>query len=287
MNQKVISDYNYIVFLEQIHKFFFLLVNSYPEFISKYYYQLITCLSGDSNNFIQLKNIILSANPDSSEIDFETKNISLIEEKSKNDSPILFDSGKALEENGFKNYIDKFINEGKDNYLSILIKNLENIKDEKEVNKICNMFTIYWSQSKYKNYLNEKRIKSKEIIYKFYEFLLINLNRVYRDILINAILNSLRLPCLQTFAYSILFQVLFFEIKNEEIVEHMLNNLLIRMLYKPLPWGLKFNFIIMNRTDGFQKMIKPYLDKYNLWEAFVNILNCCKKNDLTNVIVLE
>ena len=287
LNQKVISDYNYIVFLEQIHKFFFLLVNSYPEFISKYYYQLITCLSGDSNNFIQLKNIILSANPDSSEIDFETKNISLIEEKSKNDSPILFDSGKALEENGFKNYIDKFINEGKDNYLSILIKNLENIKDEKEVNKICNMFTIYWSQSKYKNYLNEKRIKSKEIIYKFYEFLLINLNRVYRDILINAILNSLRLPCLQTFAYSILFQVLFFEIKNEEIVEHMLNNLLIRMLYKPLPWGLKFNFISMNKIDGFQKMIKPYLDKYNLWEAFGNILNICKKNDLTNVIVLE
>ena len=287
LNQKVISDYNYIVFLEQIHKFFFLLVNSYPEFITKYYYQLITCLSGDSNNFIQLKNIILSANPDSSEIDFETKNISLIEEKSKNDSPILFDSGKALEENGFKNYIDKFINEGKDNYLSILIKNLENIKDEKEVNKICNVFTIYWSQSKYKNYLNEKRIKSKEIIYKFYEFLLINLNRVYRDILINAILNSLRLPCLQTFAYSILFQVLFFEIKNEEIIEHMLNNLLIRMLYKPLPWGLKFTFISMNKIDGFQKMIKPYLDKYNLWEAFGNILNCCKKNDLTNVIVLE
>ena len=67
----------------------------------------------------------------------------------------------------------------------------------------------------------------------------------------------------------------------------MLNNLLIRMLYKPLPLGLKFTFINMNKIDGFQKMIKPYLDKYNLWEAFGNILNCCKKNDLTNVIVLE
>ena len=32
------------------------------------------------------------------------------------------------------------------------------------------------------------------------------------------------------------------------------------MLYKPLPWGLKFNFISMNKIDGFQKMIKPYVE---------------------------
>ena len=43
----------------------------------------------------------------------------------------------------------------------------------------------------------------------------------------------------------------------------------------------------MNKTDGFQKMIKPYLDKYNLWEAFCNISNKYKKNDLMNLIDLE
>ena len=92
---------------------------------------------------------------------------------------------------------------------------------------------------------------------------------------------------MQTFAYSNLFQKLFFEIEKEEIKEHMLNNLLIRLLYKPLPWGLKFTFVNMNKTDGFQKMIKPYLDKYNLWEAFCNISNKYKKNDLMNLIDLE
>ena len=306
LNQKVISDYNYITFLGQIHKFFFLLVNSYPEFITNYYYQLITCLSGDSSLFIQLKNILLSANPNNiKEIEIEIGVISITnEEESKNDenenddnlynikktATILFESGNALEENGFKNYIDKYINEEKENYLSILIKNLENINDEKEVNKICNMIVIYWSQSKYKYNLNEKSIRSKEIVYKFYEYLLLNLNKIHRDMLINAILNSLRFPCIQTFAYSIIFQVLFFSMEsqeNKEVFEHMLNNLLIRLIYKPIPWGLKFTFINMNKTEGFQKLIKPYLDKYNLWEAFCNILNGFKKNDLMNVIDLE
>ena len=91
---------------------------------------------------------------------------------------------------------------------------------------------------------------------------------------------------MQTFAYSILFQTLFFEIKNEEVIEHMLNNILIRLIYRPLPWGLKFTFINLNKTEGFQKLIKPYLDKYNLWDAFGNILNCFKKNDLINAIDL-
>ena len=302
LNQKEISDYNYIFFLQQVHKFFFLLANSYPEFVSKYYYQLITCLSGDSSQFIQLKNIILSAHPDNAPIvDIETGTIPPNnEEESKNEesdnnnlynikntATILFDSGNALEKNGFKNFIDKYINEENENHLSNLERKLSNINDEKELNKIFNMIIIYWSQSKHKYNLNEKSIKSKEIIFKFYEYLLLHLNEVQRDILINAILNSLRFPCVQTFAYSNLFQKLFFEIEKEEIKEHMLNNLLIRLLYKPLPWGLKFTFVNMNKTDGFQKMIKPYLDKYNLWEAFCNISNKYKKNDLMNLIDLE
>jgi hypothetical protein len=82
LNDKIISDYNYIFFLEQVYKFFFLLVNSYPEFISKYYYQLVTCLSGDSSKFIQLKNIILSAYPNNAPIiDSETGAFSSIKQE--------------------------------------------------------------------------------------------------------------------------------------------------------------------------------------------------------------
>ena len=301
LSDKIISDYNYIFFLEQVFKFFFLLTNTYPEFISKYYYQLITCLSGDSSKFIQLKNIILSAYPKNApKIDNETGTISSNkQEESKNDeenintinnlinikntATISFDSNNALEKNGFKNYIDKYISEESENYLVILVKNLASIEDEKEVNKICNMLILYWSQSKHKYNLNEKSIKSKEIIFKFYEFLFMNLNREQRDILIGALLNSLRFPCVQTLAYSNLFQELFLEIKNEEIREHMLNNLLIRIIYKPIPWGLKYTFINMNKNEKFQKLIKLYLEKYNLGDAFTNILNGFKKNDLKNL----
>ena len=56
LNEKIISDYNYVIFLDKVYKFFFLLSNSYPEFVSSYYYQLITSLSGETSNFIQLKN---------------------------------------------------------------------------------------------------------------------------------------------------------------------------------------------------------------------------------------
>ena len=75
--------------------------------------------------------------------------------------------------------------------------------------------------------------------------------------------------------------------KNDEIREHMLNNLLTRIIYKPIPWGLKFTFINMNKNEKFQKLIKPYLDKYNLDDAFTNILNGCKKNDLKNLMEFE
>ena len=295
LNQKIISNYNYIIFIEKVYKFFFLLTNTYPEFISKYYYQLITCLSGDSSHFIQLKNTILSAYPNnapiidiekcfSSDKDEESKIEESSQENIKKTANILFDSGSALEKNGIKNYIDKYINEENEIYLSNLVKNLNSIDDEKKVNKICNMIIIYWCQSKHKYNLNEKSIESREIIFKFYEYLLLNLTQENREMLINAILNSLRFPCVQTYAYSNLFQELFYNIKDESIKEHMLNNLLIRMIYKPLPWGVCYTFVSLNKVEKYQKVMKPFIDKYNLNDIIKKIINGYKKNDLVNLV---
>ena len=298
LNNKIISDYNYIIFIEKVYKLFFLLINSFPEFLSKYYYQLITCLSGHSSCFIQLKNIILSAYPSNApslEIDscfLSNESDSITEESSqennnnfyniKKTATILFDSGNYLEKYGYKNYIDKYINEENEAHLSNLVIKLNNIEDEKEVNKICNMINIYWSQSKHKYNLNEKSIKSKQIIFKFYEYLLINLNPGQRDLLICSILNSLRFPCVQTFAYSNLFQELFLDIKDNAIKEHMLNNLMIRMIYKPLPWGLCFTFISLNKVEKYQKIMKTFIDKYNLNALVKKIVDGYDKNNLTN-----
>ena len=90
LNEKIISDYNYVIFLDKVYKFFFLLSNSYPEFVSSYYYQLITSLSGETSNFIQLKNIILSAAPRNitiPEIEFSLSNKDDNDRREESNSP--------------------------------------------------------------------------------------------------------------------------------------------------------------------------------------------------------
>ena len=143
-----------------------------------------------------MKNIILSAYPKNAPIvDIETGKVFLNnEEESKNDegnlysikntATISFESGNALEQNGLKNLIDKYINDENESYLSNLVKNLSKLEDKKDMNAKCNMIIIYWSQSKHKHYLSEKSIKSKEIIFKFYFNLLHKLNENQRNLLI-------------------------------------------------------------------------------------------------------
>ena len=108
------------------------------------------------------------------------------------------------------------------------------------------------------------------------------LNESQRNLLINAILNSLRFPCIQTMSYSLLLQELFFEIKNDEIKEHILNNLLERLLYKPLPWGIRYTMVSLYKKEKFLKIIKPFIEKYKLSDVLQKIVNNCKENNLKN-----
>ena len=100
-----------------------------------------------------------------------------------------------MDKKGIKPLIDKYINEENENNLTNLVNKLEGINDESEQNKIVNSIVIYWGQSKHKHYLSEKSINSKDIIFKFYLYLLNNLNKNLRNMMINGILNSLRSPC--------------------------------------------------------------------------------------------
>lgn len=311
LNENIISHYNYVIFIEKLYKFFFLLTNSYPEFVSSYYYQLITSISGETSDFIQLKNIILSANPRSvpiPDIEFgisnndedekvedsnsngennniiNTNNNNLYSSIKKN-ANILFDSGLFLDKKELKSIIDKCINEENDTHLVNLVKSLKMITDEKEENQIFNALVIYLSQNKNKHYLNKKSIKSREIIFKFYNYLLHKLDEHQRNLLINSIINSLRYPCSQTMSYSLLLQELFLEIKDDEIKENILNNLLVRLLYKPLPWGLKYTMINLYKKEKFQKIIKPFVEKYKLNEILQKIVNNCKENNLINYVM--
>ena len=52
------NKYPFKIFLDNLYKFMFLLSNTYPEFISGYYYICIISLPPD-NLYMQLKNLIL------------------------------------------------------------------------------------------------------------------------------------------------------------------------------------------------------------------------------------
>lgn len=61
-NDIPVNNFSFKYFIDSVYKFVFVLANTYPEFLSYYYFNLISALpSGDS--FLQLKNIILYCAP--------------------------------------------------------------------------------------------------------------------------------------------------------------------------------------------------------------------------------
>lgn len=61
-NMESVKNLSIKVFVESVHKFMFLLSNSYPEFLSYYYYIIIASLP-PGECFLQIKNIILHSAP--------------------------------------------------------------------------------------------------------------------------------------------------------------------------------------------------------------------------------
>ena len=288
LGERSINHYNYVIFLNQIYKFFFFLCNTYPEFVSNYYHLMIISLSNNLSNYLQLKNMILSTVPNSFNAEIpinDDEQNSQQQEAFEKSAIILADKVSVIEKSGHKELIDKYINDPKENYLDNFVKTFDNIESEKEINKILNIIVIYWGL-KHKSYMTKNKIKSKEEFYKFYSYLLINLNKNVREVLIHALLNALRYPCMQTESYSILYQELFLEINNEEIKEHLLNNLLQRLLYKPYPWGIRYTLVNLAKKEKFKKMIKNYSnDKNNIMDIIEKMTKVAieyKENNLVN-----
>jgi hypothetical protein len=121
----------------------------------------------------------------------------------------------------------------------------------------------------------EKKIANKEV-YNFFNYLFINLDNENRDLLINAFLNELRFNSQQTVFFSSLLNYIFYEIKDDYIKEHILKNMLERLLYKPYPWGLIPTFIIMTKNP------KQNLSKYINKDILDRFITCCKDKSLNN-----
>jgi CCR4-NOT transcription complex subunit 1 len=72
-----------------------------------------------------------------------------------------------------------------------------------------------------KNNIENKKMSNQEIL-EFFVKMIKNLDADNRDHLINSILNELRYPSSQTYFFSCLILILFSEIKNGQIEEHIL-----------------------------------------------------------------
>ena len=271
-SNEIISNYNCKIFLDEVYKFFFLLCNSYPDFISGYYYLLLSPLSG--NNFIQLKNIILSCYPRECNLP-EPLNEEMKDYSSKKSANVLFDINKLFEKWKFKGLIDNFLEKKNELCLKEIIEELNSIQESDQRSYNINALVLYWAQSKMKNII-EKKIANKEV-FNFFIYLFINLDNENRDLLINAFLNELRFNSQQTYYFSSLLNYIFYEIKDDYIKEHILKNMLERLLYKPYPWGLIPTFITMTKNSKFQNMSK-YINK-DLLDRFIS---CCKDKSLNN-----
>jgi CCR4-NOT transcription complex subunit 1 len=289
LKNQLINNYYFKVFLDEVYQFFYVLSNKYSSFVTSYCYMLIPYLSlssdpndQDNNSFLQLKNIILSASPidsllkdnnntnDNKEINKNYYKENFLSMKLFRENLIsnkiiylLFDNDDKIkneEDTELNNWFDKFILSEKndENFLESLLSFFDKIKDEKELINAYNGIMIYWCYKKQK-YIAEDKIKSKKAFYSFYYFLICNLDEINKKYLIDSILNALRFPCSQAISYSLLFQELFINIDNEDIEKQLMENILERALYNPIPWGIKYTLNCLLNNEKYQQLEKKYI----------------------------
>ena len=307
LKNKIINFYYLKVILDKIYRFFFILSNTYPSFVTSYSYILLSYLpissspdDEDNNSFLQLRNIILSATPSNfidgvNNIKELTQNYykeNILNSKVFKDNLIcnkivylLFDndeSNENIKDRELNILLDKYINEkNDDNNLENILNYLDIIKDERELYNIYNGIMLYWCLKKHEQ-LFENKIQNQKIFYNFYFFLLSNLNEIHKKYLIDSILNALRFPCSQTFNYSILFQELYVNLENEDIEKQLMVNILERMLYKPIPWGIKYTLKSLFNNVKYKQLEKNYINQNDEIVDFINkISNCSLENDIS------
>jgi CCR4-NOT transcription complex subunit 1 len=256
------NKYTSKIFIDNLYKYMFLLSNSYPEFISGYYYICMISLPPE-NIYMQLKNIILSTTPRNLE---NLKNLNFVDkdlEKEFNNNTFgnnaenFFDIKSILKQYQFLSLLEKYIQEQDPELIKSICDKLN-----KNKNKTFNFYVIYaivifWAENALKNY---KNIKDP---YCFFFQMILHMEIDNRDHLINSLLNELRYPSNQTLYFLLMITHILVKIHNEQIEEHIIMLLFERLLIKPIPWGIELLF---------QKLLKG--EKYNLFNTnYIKNLN--------------
>lgn len=278
-SDKPIDVYQHKVFFDNVYKFIFVLCNTYPEFVAGYYGEFLLYFP-PTNAFIQLKNMLLSCCPkDITVPDPFRENLNDFYSKPK--SEIFFDAKKVTKVPKIKNKIDLYIDNKNEKHIIEIADELNKNTSDPNYKNMINEIVLYWSQCLIKD-LNDKT--NSEIVCNFFVKFILYLDNENKDRLIHAILNELRYPCLQTYYFTYLLINIFPEVKDENIEEHILKNIVERLFYKPHPWGLIFCFFKLVNDENYLQLDKKYIATNSFDEILKELLQNCKEKKLTNFL---
>ena len=260
------------IFMDYLYKFIYLLCNTYPEFITEYYYIILISLPYE-NIYMQLKNLLLSTIPKKLE---QYKNLNLedkdLETEINNNTlgdynmKTLLDIIGILKKYNILSYIEKYI----ENPNFEIVKNICNSLNQ-NTNKTFNFYVI---QSLVIYYGLNGLPKIKNIIeaYNFFFDMMKVMDMENRIMLMNSLLNQLRFPSKQTLYFILIILNILMNIKNEEIEEVLISLLLERLFVKPIPWGIDLLFKKVLKGDKYDMMKTTYFKNLNGGEWFINRL---------------
>ena len=260
------------IFMDYVYKYIYLLCNTYPEFITEYYYIILISLPHE-NIYMQLKNLLLSTIPKRLEqyknINFEDKDLETeINNNTLGDYNMktLLDIIGILKQYNILSFIQKYIDEPNFEIVKNICNNLN-----QNTNKTFNFYVIQ-SLVIYFELNGLPKIKDITEAYNFFFDMMKVMDMENRIMLMNSLLNQLRFPSKQTLYFVLIILNILMNIKNEEIEEVLISLLLERLFVKPIPWGIDLLFKKVLKGDKYNMMKTNYFKTFNGGEWFINRL---------------
>lgn len=227
------------------------LLHDFPSFLAGFHLSFCNVIP---ENCVQLRNIILSANPKGMlPPDPFTPNlkIDLLPEISQ--SPTILSNVLGPIES-MRGHLDAYLKDGQrraflNSLPALLYKEGTTEVDAPKVNSLVLYIGIFALARMQNNQISLSHTPEMEVLQKLME-----LDDRGRYICLNAIANQLRFPSSHTHYFSCVMLFLFSESKNVAVKEQVTRVLLERLiLHRPHPWGLLVTFIelIKNQRYGF------------------------------------
>lgn len=130
--------------------------------------------------------------------------------------------------------------------------------------------------------------KIKELLDIFSKFIY-EFDKENLDIFLNALLNEIRYPNKITYLISKFYLKFLTEIKIEGLEEHMIKNLMERLIIKPNPWGILVTFLEINKfykiNNSNWSQITNNPNSYKLLEKVYSFTEKSRYSDFENYIV--